>query len=445
MLKSILIFIAAVLALSLILLTSHHHEYITQRLPESLRLGKIIPPKTSEPDRKPTKPDSSSQSDPLALPEATVAQIQNASLGFERVMLINMPSRTDKLDAVSLGASLTGFNFTVVEGVRNEDVAAVSLPWNFSPESPNVHGCWRAHLNALRTVVRDGLASALIIEDDSDWDVNLKAQLTTIAAGTQKLLQNASAPASHQPQSPYGDDWDLLWLGHCASELRSDTARMLIHNDPTVRPPSKKWEMWGGGFNTHGPNMTNSTRIVSRANNAICTNGYAVSLKGARKILYYSGIKPNPDAIDTRLNGLCDSKSKKDFPDFDCLHVYPSLFNSYRKEGRADGDSDQGGDKNKDGKKQVKMRDHGYVWNIVYSVVLNLENLIHDREPKVQWPDDGWENERELDESQGVSLEWQEDGWDEQKAKDEQKANDEKKVKDEEELRKAKDKKKPVN
>ncbi len=414
-----------------------------------MKPGKIIPAITSTSDQKSTEPTFSPKADPFQLPENTVAQIQNASLGFERVMLVNLPKRTDKLDASSLAASYTGFNFTVVEGVRNEDVAPVSLPWNFDPNGNNVHGCWRAHLNAMRTVVREGLSSALIIEDDSDWDINLKAQLPPIAAGTQKLLQNASRPASYTPHSPYGDDWDLLWLGHCASTARSDTARMLIHNDPTVRPPSKKWEMWGSGYNWRGPGMTNSTRVVSRANNAICTNAYAVSLKGAHKILYYSGIKPNPDAIDTRLNHLCDSKYKKDYPDFDCLHVYPSLFNSYRKEGRIDGDSDQDNGKKNDRKpEQVNMRDHGYAWNNVYSVILNLGNLVAGKEPQVQWPDDGWEKERELVESKGVSLEWQEDGWSKlgngpQGVARETPEEELKKSKEEEELKKAKDKKKP--
>ena len=321
-------------------------------------------------------------------------------------MLVNLPVRTDKLDASSLSASVTGFNFTVVDGVKNEDVASVSLPWNFSSDAPNVHGCWRAHLNAIRTVIRDGLSSALIFEDDADWDVNLKAQLPPIAAGTQKLLRTAEK--MKKPHSPYGDGWDILWLGHCASELRTDAERMLIHNDPTVPPPSKKWEMWDSTYNARG--VTNSTRVVSKANNAICTNAYAISFAGAQKLLYHASFEPNPDAIDQRLNSLCDSKYEKDYPDFDCLHVYPSIFNAYRKAGRIDGDSDQvGHDKEKEGK--VKMREHGYAFNNVYSNMLNLGDLVNGKDPKLQWTLDGWEKTRELDETKGVQLEWQEAGW----------------------------------
>ena len=322
-------------------------------------------------------------------------------------MVVNLPARTDKLDASTLSASMTGFNFSVVDGVRNEEIALKSLPWNFAEDAANVHGCWRAHLNAIQTVVREGLSSALILEDDSDWDVNLKAQLAPVAVGTQKLLHTAEKKG--KPHSPYGDDWDILWLGHCGSQLRTDDERMLIHNDPTVPPPTKRWNMGDPSFNRKG--ITNSTRVVSRANNAMCLYGYAVSLAGARKILYHASFQANPDAIDTRINHLCDSARKGEYSDLDCLHVYPSIFNSYRKAGRADGDSDQPGHET-DEKGQVEMREQGLSYNTVYSTMLNLGNLLIGKKPEMQWKLDGWENTRELDEAQGLQLQWQEAGWD---------------------------------
>ena len=404
MVRLALILATVIVTGSLVLLGTRNREYITHNLPNTFKVGKLLSPTHDKENT--TSSTSSSKADPFKLPPKTVAQVQNASLGFERVMLINLPKRSDKLDASTLAASFTGFNFTVVEGVKNEDVAAVSLPWVFDEKAPNVHGCWRAHLNAIRTVVHEGLSSALIIEDDSDWDVNLKAQLASIAAGTQKL--QCTAEKHKEPHSPYGDGWDLLWLGHCASSLRTDAARMLIHNDPTVRPPSKKWEMWDPEFNAKG--VTNSTRVVSKANNAICTNGYAVSLAGARKILYHASFHPNPDAIDQRFNNLCDPNHAKEHSAFECLHVYPAIFNAYRKAGRADGESDQSNGQKK-GKDKVKMRKFGYAYNNVYSTMLNLGNLIQGKQPEAQWKMDGWETERELDESAGVSLEWQEAGW----------------------------------
>ena len=38
-----------------------------------------------------------------------------------------MPSRTDKLDAMTLAASLTGFEFDVLEGVQGDTVSPKAL------------------------------------------------------------------------------------------------------------------------------------------------------------------------------------------------------------------------------------------------------------------------------------------------------------------------------
>ena len=38
-----------------------------------------------------------------------------------------MPSRTDKLDAMTLAASLTGFEFDIIEGVQGDSVSQKAL------------------------------------------------------------------------------------------------------------------------------------------------------------------------------------------------------------------------------------------------------------------------------------------------------------------------------
>jgi hypothetical protein len=94
--------------------------------------------------------------------------------------------------------------------------------------------------------VRRNLSSALIFEDDADWDVRLRDQLRNFALSSRALTQPLagvepftyadatyphpsdtspaslndfafdSLPATVAPaSSPYGDEWDVLWLGHC--------------------------------------------------------------------------------------------------------------------------------------------------------------------------------------------------------------------------------------
>lgn len=47
--------------------------------------------------------------------------------------MINLKDRTDKLDAIQLAASLTGFNLDVIEGVRGIEISNKSMPPNGVP------------------------------------------------------------------------------------------------------------------------------------------------------------------------------------------------------------------------------------------------------------------------------------------------------------------------
>ncbi|KAL8641459.1 MAG: hypothetical protein Q9226_008634 [Calogaya cf. arnoldii] len=54
--------------------------------------------------------------------------VKNSTLGFERVFVINLPERYDKLDAFTLASSLTGFSHEVIEGVKGATIVNKTLP-----------------------------------------------------------------------------------------------------------------------------------------------------------------------------------------------------------------------------------------------------------------------------------------------------------------------------
>ncbi len=82
-------------------------------------------------------------------------------------------------------------------------------------------------------IVRERIQTAMIWEDDVDWDVMVKTQMTEFARGTRHL-QDAVAPM----ESPYGDGWDILTVGHCglANDVSEDQRYWVIENDPTAIP-----------------------------------------------------------------------------------------------------------------------------------------------------------------------------------------------------------------
>ncbi|KAL8673921.1 MAG: hypothetical protein Q9168_001668 [Polycauliona sp. 1 TL-2023] len=120
------------------------------------------------------------------LREASLIALQNETLGFEKVYVINLRKRTDKLDAIRLSASVTGFNFDVIEGQHASDMSPKALPGPFKdePQHDATIGCWRSHMQAAHNIVNNRLSSALVFEDDSDWDVTFRSQLINFALGS---------------------------------------------------------------------------------------------------------------------------------------------------------------------------------------------------------------------------------------------------------------------
>lgn len=213
------------------------------------------------------------------------------------------------------------------------------------------------------------------MEDDADWDVAFRTQLEYIALGAQ-VLQNS--PKDSTPHSPYGDDWDLIWLGHCASQpVRDDDRRFFMKNDPTVTPFNHRANY--GNI----PDMTpydNSTRIMYWSRGSTCTYSYALSLHGARKMIKWLSMDIYSGPIDFGLHDMCEKKERG----FKCIGVFPQIIADHKPAGSGSKDSDIGtfGDDS--------IRQKGYSYNIIHSTRRNVDYLIDGEMDKIesQWPDD---------------------------------------------------------
>lgn len=220
-------------------------------------------------------------------------------------------------------------------------------------------------------VVRERISTALILEDDSDWDVSFRDQLADFATGSRYISGTTT-----KPRSPYGDDWDLLWLGHCSAQQDpSDQRRYVIENDDTV-PPVERRRNFSLVPKLNELGYDNSTRIVFRANDGVCLYSYALSFRGAQKVLRWQNNIDKFRPIDISIGNQC-----KNDPNFKCIAVFPQLVDSHKAAGRQSRDSDIGTfDPN-------NIRAKAYTNNIVRSTRLNVENLIYDGKIEDQWPD----------------------------------------------------------
>ncbi|KAI0850858.1 glycosyltransferase family 25 protein [Daldinia vernicosa] len=254
----------------------------------------------------------------------------NDTLGFSKIFVINLPSRKDRRHAMALAGAVSNLTFTWIDGVSGSQVSGRDVPLRRGIHSSSgAKGSWRSHMNALQSIIRENLTSALILEDDIDWDVRLKSQLRTFALASRTWLKESKsgkhrtellnfAPSSmlgrrgkaaiHNYESNtiqlspeagtdngthqtiYGDDWDVLWLGHCGADFPHSQSpisplRIEIPRDKTV-PAPKHLKPHPFALNDKlGELYPPHTRVVHASSGNVCTLAYAVSHQGARKLL----------------------------------------------------------------------------------------------------------------------------------------------------------------
>ncbi|KAJ5819067.1 hypothetical protein N7474_004658 [Penicillium riverlandense] len=302
--------------------------------------------------------------------------IRNETLGVQKVFAINKPSRVDRRDNIVLGSTVSDFYVEFIDGVSPEDIDPETYPYNLNSDfKPAQYAARRAHVNVMQRIVHQRLGSAIVFEDDVDWDVTIKTQLQSFALAVRTLQKTERARTA----SPYGDDWDVLWIGHCGVDCRLEEPFFLTPNELTVVPPAHFLP-----YLREVPRMRRpeNSRMACTLNDGVCSNGYAVSQRGAQRILAALSVSPSPLAdqidigaeFDVVLGRMCGHGYLR------CFAPYPSLTGKYREAGLASKSSDIASAP----EKMVEAESHG----LMYSTMLNLNRILNG-EPTVHstWDD----------------------------------------------------------
>jgi hypothetical protein len=221
---------------------------------------------------------------------------------------------------------------------------------------------WYKSLTRSRVVEKD-LHTALILEDDVDWDPRVRSQLSSLGLASQQLpdmiarleleapkydmahqgpgsihadtskhLSLSSSVSTTKSSSLYGRDWDVLWLGHCSASPPAQhnisapkvlPDRIVLPNDATVLEPNPSHKISPAPYPPH-------TRVYHRTHNTLCTLAYAVTQKGARKILYEHGIRNFDRGYDFALSEWCDGTTKHMGDRPLCLTSSPPVFGHFQ-------------------------------------------------------------------------------------------------------------------
>ncbi|KAF2165354.1 glycosyltransferase family 25 protein [Zasmidium cellare ATCC 36951] len=229
---------------------------------------------------------------------------------FQKIFVINLPSRTDRRYAASLAAALTDLDIENANGDNEVDKKSLPPGAKEVNMSKGAMGAWRAHTNIARTMIEQRISSALILEDDADWDTRIKRQMRDFAKASRLLVQ----PLPGTTNEFLDPTWPQPDAEH--SDINVQLGRAVISDDETV-PPRRSINIEFGDTQLLDQ-YPDYTRVVARSRVNTCTLGYALSQNGARQLLAQVGMWKIDGMLDMMMRSACDG---------------PALFNHHRPVG----------------------------------------------------------------------------------------------------------------
>ncbi|CAG8535106.1 12580_t:CDS:1 [Acaulospora morrowiae] len=127
-----------------------------------------------------------------------------------------------------------GLDFDFFPAINNNDSETLN---KYQADLATRHkACYVSHYRVYESIVRNGYNSALILEDDTDFEISISSIISDI----HRILPN---------------DWEMLYIGHCS------------------------WEK-GGPLIGYASDFK-----LFKSTAPACTHAYAVTLSGAKKLL----------------------------------------------------------------------------------------------------------------------------------------------------------------
>ncbi|GAB7355468.1 hypothetical protein MBLNU459_g5969t1 [Dothideomycetes sp. NU459] len=270
----------------------------------------------------------------------------NSTLGFQAILALSQGTKW-RVDGLHAAGQVSGIEVTVPPQPSWSEPFVKAFEAFGPVEAHGAAMAWLGHIDLLKFVIQNGWGSALILEDDMDWDVDVRNQTLLIAQAVRALTH-----AGAVKEAPYGLDWDILWMGHCSDPPNFDEP-MVKFRDPTAIP----LEMYRG-LNRHiTTGLQQGERSVHYSWNPVCTFAYAVSARGAKKLLAYASLGQG-GAYDLMLMHACQDNVLK------CVSVNPEIFNPYHP---AEGDASE-----------VRAGDAGQAFDVVTGTEMgHTNNILH--------------------------------------------------------------------
>lgn len=232
---------------------------------------------------------------PLSLASETLdfEAAGNETLGFQKIIFLNLPSRHDLSDAMALQADLSGLQWDVEDSVLADSIDDGKTGY---PPSSNQYGtlptdrghraqwaCARSHANVWKLILKEGWENALILEGDAAFGIDIRKQSERMAKALNKLSGDRALGLNATKSHPWGSSWDMIYFGACG-EGNDFSDIFNVYEDPgsvSFRYDFSLVESFDIGV---------GKRTIRKSGTPGCTTGYAISRRGARRMLVRQAI-----------------------------------------------------------------------------------------------------------------------------------------------------------
>ena len=254
---------------------------------------------------------------------------RNETLGFGAIYVLTIDDSTWRVQGLHQAAKLTGLRLRIpVQKRPSEDEVNAYLAGDELSQIPNEVRATLDYLSLIDEFLLTGYETALFLEDDADFGLNVRFQMASIADAilAESVLNREDSDFSEASLSaftryPYGkDQWDVFWLGHFGVEFTKDT-QVIRYSDRFALPWDRLVSDFNNYYEVNQREQQQQQQIVTHAA-PMATYGFALTRSTAQMIVERLR-KDRAQKFDLALHILCKGEELR------CMAPVPEVIHHH--------------------------------------------------------------------------------------------------------------------
>ena len=204
----------------------------------------------------------------------------NSTLDFQKIIAISSAGDVKAKEELKRAIKFSQLDIDIVDQLAGVSAELNEVPYKVSDLLSSKELAWaRTHIHIWREIVEKGWTTAIIIQDKVDWEVDIRKFVPVMNEGLRMIL-DVDKPLA------FPQEWDIIVLGGSY-----DTAQAIVEQGTVVELSSdlnflpEVVEPWVANAIKKYYGNTKVRRLLQRSSTCMEIFAYAVSQKGARRLL----------------------------------------------------------------------------------------------------------------------------------------------------------------